>query len=79
LERRWFTTAPIANGVWGGILVEAKGKFAADKVSRIEWDVRTLQDRHLQKITCHAYRWDEKSFRYERSNEVIPACQMPAK
>ena len=76
LERRWFTMAPITNG---GVLVEAKGTFAADKFPQIEWDVRTLQDRHLQKITCHAYRWNEKSFRYERSNEAIPACQVPAK
>lgn len=79
LERRWFTTTPIANGVWGGILVEAKGTFLADKFPQIEWNVRPLQDMHLQKITCRAYRWDEKSFRYDRSNEVIPACQVPAK
>jgi len=79
LERRWFTVAPIANGVWGGILVEAKGTFAANKYPEIEWNMRPLQDMHLQRITCVAYRWNEKSFRYERSNAAIPACQVPVK
>jgi hypothetical protein len=32
LKRRWFATAPIAERVWGGILVEAKGTFAANRV-----------------------------------------------
>jgi hypothetical protein len=30
LKRRWFATAPIAERVWGGILVDAKGTFAAN-------------------------------------------------
>jgi hypothetical protein len=79
LERRWFTTTAIANGVWGGILVEAKGTVVADKLPRIAWDVRALQDMHLQKVACQAYRWDEKTFHYQRSNDVIPSCQVLAK
>jgi hypothetical protein len=78
LERRWFTMAPIANGVWGGILVEAKGTFVADRFPEIEWDVLRLQDMHLQRITCVAYRWNAESFRYERSSDAVPACQAPA-
>lgn len=79
LERRWFTSAWIANGVWGGILVEAKGTFLADKTPTIEWDIRQLQERHLQKVTCHAYRWNEKVSRYEPSGDPISACQLPSK
>jgi hypothetical protein len=79
LERRWFTFATVPDGTLRGVLVEAKGSWLPDKSPEIQWTVRSLLDRHLHKITCHAYRWDEKSFRYDRSNEVIPACQVPAK
>lgn len=79
LERRGFSTAPIANGVWGGVLVEATGTFVADRLPEIEWNVRTLQDMHLQHITCVAYRWNERSFRYELSSDAVPACQPPPK
>jgi len=79
LERRWFTTAPIANGVWGGILVEAKGTFLADKFPEIEWNVRPLQDSHLQKVTCQSYRWNEKVPRYELAHDAIPMCHVPTK
>lgn len=79
LERRWFTTQPVGGSALGGVLVEAKGKFPANKSPVIQWTVRPLLDMHLQKITCRFYRWDEKTFSYERSNDVVSACQVPAK
>ena len=79
LERRWFTFAQIPDGTLRGVLVEAKGSWQPDKSPEIQWTVRGLRDRHLQKISCTAYRWEERSFRYSRSNDVIPACQIPAK
>lgn len=79
MEKRWFSTAPMADRRWGGILVEAKGTFSAEKLPRIAWDTRGLLDMHLHTITCRAYLWDDKTFRYERSNEVVPACRAPAK
>jgi len=79
LERRWFTFATISDGTLRGVLVEARGSWPSDKSPKIQWTVRDLRDRHLQKINCTAYRWDQKSFRYVRSNEAIPACQVPNK
>jgi hypothetical protein len=79
LERRWFTFLAVPDGTLRGVLVEAKGTVVPENSSAIQWTVRGLQDRHLQKITCSAYRWDDKTFRYEFSNEVIPACQAPSK
>ena len=79
LERRWFTFAQVPDGTLRGVLVEAKGSWPPDKSPEIQWTVRGLLDRHLQKITRLTYRWNEKLFRYERSNDAIPACQVPAK
>ena len=79
LERRWFTTQPVGGSALGGVLVEAKGKFPADKSPVIQWTVRPLLNMHLLQLTCRAYRWDKNSFRYERSSEPISACQVPSK
>lgn len=79
LERRWFTFATIPDGTLRRVLVEAKGSWPPDKTPEIQWTVRGLRDRHLQTVSCTAYRWDEKSFRYVPSNDVIPACRVPGK
>lgn len=79
LERRWFTTGPLANGGWGGTLVQAKAVFHTNTLPLIQWEVRSLLDLHLKNLTCTAYRWDGKTFRYVRTNEVVPACQPPEK
>jgi hypothetical protein len=77
IERRWFTFAPVPDGTLRGVLVEAKGSWPPDNSPPIQWEVRALLDRHLGKITCTAHRWDEKTFRYARTNEVVPTCQSP--
>lgn len=79
LERRWFMFTPAPDGSLRGVLVEATGTFPFDKTPEIQWTVRPLLDMRLQKISCRAYRWDERTFRYEKSNEAIAACQIPAK
>ena len=79
LERRWFTTGPMANGEWGGRLVEATTECGANALPVTQWEVRSLLDLHLKNVACTASRWDEKAFRYLRTNESVPACQLPAK
>ena len=69
----------MANGEWGGTLVEATTEFGADALRVIEWEVRSLLDFDLKNVARTAYRWDEKAFRYLRTNESVPACQLPAK
>jgi hypothetical protein len=78
-ERRWFTFSPVPDGTLRGVLVQAKGTVAPENFSAIQWAVRGLLDRDLQKIACSAYRWDDTTFHYEFSNELIPACQVPSK
>ena len=78
LERRWFTFLSLPNvagpDTLRGVLVEAKGTWEPDNAPTIQWDVRALLDRHLGNGTCSAYRWDEKAFRYFRTNETVPGC-----
>ena len=73
LEKRWFTVY----GDAGGILVEAKGKFSAQRSPEIEWTVRALQDMHLRQMTCRSYRWNADKFRYEPLNGEVTACKAP--
>jgi hypothetical protein len=42
LERRWFTTGPMAKGERGGTLVEATSEFGANTPPMIQWEVRSL-------------------------------------
>ena len=83
LERRWFTFLSLPNlpapDTLRGVLVEAKGTWEPDNAPTIQWDVRALLDRHLRSVTCTAYRWDEKTFSYVRTNETVPACSPYAK
>jgi hypothetical protein len=74
LERRWFTL----NGDAGGILVEAKGKFPAQRTPEIQWTVNALQDMHLQQVSCRSYRWNVEEFRYEPMNGEVAACKGPS-
>lgn len=74
LERRWFTWAAVPDGTLRAVLVEAKGAWEPDSAPSIQWDVRSLLDRHLRDVECTAFRWDDKSFRYIPTNETIPAC-----
>lgn len=82
LERRWFTFLLLPNvpapQTLRGVLVEAQGTWGPDSAPTIQWDVRTLLDRHLHRVTCTAYRWDDEDFRYVRTNETVPAC-LPTK
>jgi hypothetical protein len=78
LERRWFTFAGVTDDPLRGVLVEATGSWTPGESPTIQWDVRALLDSHLRDITCTAYRWDAKTFRYVRTNETVPACQRPA-
>jgi hypothetical protein len=59
----------------GGTLVEATTEFGANALPVIQWEVRWLLDLHLKTVASTAYRWDEKAFRYVRTNESVPACQ----
>jgi hypothetical protein len=69
----------MANGERGGTLVEATTEFGANALPVIQWEVRSLLDLHLKTVASTAYRRDEKAFRYLRTNESVPACQLPAK
>ena len=75
LERRWFTTGPMANGEWAGTFVEATTEFGANLLPVIQREVRSLLDLHLKNVACTASRWDEKAFRYLHANESVPACK----
>ncbi len=74
LERRWFRAGPLSDGTWGGILVEAQGRYPAEKFPEIERQIKPLQDRHLDQISCQNYRWNVPQFLYHPVNASLPSC-----
>jgi hypothetical protein len=76
IERRWFYIAGFGN-VMGGVLVDGRGRFASVNRPSVDYALRDLEVRNLREVTCSAFRWDEKSFRYEPLAVANP-CE-PAK
>jgi hypothetical protein len=64
LEKRWFYADWFGNNEPGGILVEGSGKFAGGEP--VQWAVRDLENRHLRNLACTNFKWNERSFRYEK-------------
>jgi hypothetical protein len=63
LDRRWFDWT-VQDGISGGILVEGHGSFLSERP--VAWQVRDLEIRQLQRVTCTGFNWNDKQFRYEQ-------------
>ncbi|MBZ5512634.1 MAG: hypothetical protein LAN70_15905 [Acidobacteriia bacterium] len=73
IEKRWFYTTAVGNEP-GGILAEARGKFASDNQPLVQWSVRDLENRYLQRPTCTSFKWNAGEFRYERLRSTPNPC-----
>ena len=73
IEKRWFYTTAVGNEP-GGILAEARGKFASDNQPLVQQSVRDLENRYLQQPICTSFRWNAREFRYERLRSTPNPC-----
>lgn len=74
IERRWFRPGLYGAGqsVLGGVLVEGHADLAPNtyppiEASTYEASIRALESRHLGRLTCRTYRWNDTAFQYESS------------
>jgi hypothetical protein len=80
IERRWFYRG---HAVPGGVLVEGHANLPPGEAvpqieaSTYEGSIRDLESRHLGKLTCHTYTWNEKNFKYEPSPGKDPCKATP--
>jgi hypothetical protein len=65
LDRRWFYWT-VNNGVSGGILLEGYARFTGKNDQPVEGQVRDLEIRELQRVTCTGFNWNDQQFRYEQ-------------
>jgi hypothetical protein len=71
LEARWFYPNAAIENKRGGVLVTAEGDFNPTSAQKMEWDIRALQNRHLQPAKCESFVWEEGAFQYKPAGKEI--------
>jgi hypothetical protein len=79
IERGWFYPNMVVNRygnpVQGGVLAQGKGRLLAEKAPQVDWTVREIEPRHLHRLVCTTFLWNEDQLRYTKLASV--PCDLP--
>ena len=74
IEKRWFYPTQVSNTP-GAVLVDGRGRMAANNTLAVNWFVRELQIRDLKRLTCTSFKWNQQQFSYERLTVAPDPCE----